>query len=120
MKDFRKYKVWEKSHQLTLMIYNLTDSFPKIETYGLISQMQRATSSIAINISEGCGYETDAEFRRFLKIASRSSSEVEYLLILIKDLKYIIEDKFNEVSNDLIEIRNMLNKLIQTLKAKSQ
>lgn len=120
MKDFRKYKVWERSHLVTLMIYKLTDCFPKTEKYGLASQIQRASSSIAINIAEGCGYDTDAEFRRFLKVASGSASEVEYLLILVKDLKYINDDKFNEISSELIEIRKMLNKLIQTLKAKSQ
>jgi four helix bundle protein len=120
MKDFRKYKVWEKSHQLVLRIYELSLEFPKDETYGLTSQIKRASSSIAINIAEGCGYDTDAEFRRFLKIASGSASETEYLLILLKDLKLITEIDFEVTSNELIEIRKMLNKLIQKLKAKSQ
>ena len=55
MKDFRTLKVWEKSHQFTLKIYSLSRNFPKDELFGLISQIRRASSSIAINIVEGCG-----------------------------------------------------------------
>ena len=67
MQDFRKLLVWEKSHKLTLSIYNLTHSFPKEEMYGLTSQIRRASSSVQINIAEGCGRGSDADFARFLK-----------------------------------------------------
>jgi four helix bundle protein len=66
MKDFRKLKVWEKSHQLTLEIYKITASFPKEEIYTLTSQIRRASISIPSNIAEGCGRGSDADFARFL------------------------------------------------------
>ena len=82
MKDFRTLKVWEKSHQFTLKIYSLSRNFPKDELFGLISQIRRASSSIAINIAEGCGRGSDADFARFLQISMGSASETEYLIML--------------------------------------
>lgn len=78
MKDFKKLKAWEKSHQLTLAIYKVTRSFPKDELYGLTSQMRRASVSIPANIAEGCGRGSDAELARFCHIAMGSASELEY------------------------------------------
>ena len=66
MQDFRKLQVWDKSHELTLRIYNLTSVFPREEIYGLTSQIRRACASIPTNIAEGCGRGSSAEFRRFL------------------------------------------------------
>ena len=57
MKDFRKLQVWEKAHQLALALYQVTASFPRDETYGLVSQIRRAAASIPSNIAEGCGRE---------------------------------------------------------------
>jgi len=55
MQDYRKLKVWERSHQLTLAVYKVTSQFPKDELYGLTSQIRRACASIPANIAEGCG-----------------------------------------------------------------
>ena len=55
MKDFRELKVWQKAHELTLAVYQLTASFPREELYGLNAQIRRAGSSIAANLAEGCG-----------------------------------------------------------------
>jgi len=66
MKDFRTLHVWEKSHQLTLKLYAISRSFPKEELFGLVSQIRRASSSITINIAEGCGRGSDSDFARFL------------------------------------------------------
>jgi four helix bundle protein len=55
MKDFKKLKVWEKSHHLALKVYGVTAKFPKEELYGLTSQMRRSSISIPTNIAEGCG-----------------------------------------------------------------
>jgi len=76
VKDFRKLKVWEKSHHLTLAVYKATALFPKDELYGLTSQIRRSGVSIAANIAEGCGRAGDAEFARFLQIAMGSASEL--------------------------------------------
>jgi len=77
MKDFKKLKVWEKSHQLTLGVYKATRSFPKEELYGLTIQTRRASVSIPANIAEGCGRGSDAELARFFQIAMGSASELE-------------------------------------------
>ncbi|MBU2949100.1 four helix bundle protein [Tamlana agarivorans] len=115
MRDFKKYDIWNLSHVFTLKIYALTKSFPSEELYGVTSQLRRASSSIPTNISEGCGRDSDPEFNRFLTIASGSASEVEYLIILSKDLKYIDEASFNQLSNEINTIKRKIYSLKQKL-----
>ncbi len=117
MKDFRSLKVWEKAHALTLAIYKSTENFPKQEMYALTSQIQRAAVSIPTNIAEGCGKDSDAELKRYFVISMGSASELEYLLILARDLGYLPENTFRSMTNDLVEVRKMLNAFIQKLKA---
>jgi four helix bundle protein len=81
------------------------------------SQVQRAAVSIPTNIAEGCGKDGDAELGRYFKIAMGSSSELEYLLLLARDLGYLDDKDYEGLSNDLIEIRKMLNVFIQRLRA---
>ena len=73
MQNFRRISIWEKGHAFTLKIYKLSQSFPKEETYGLTSQLRRASTSIPTNIAEGCGRSSDAEFIRFLYISMGSA-----------------------------------------------
>jgi len=115
MKDFRTLVVWQKSHQLTIEVYNETRTFPKEETYGITSQLRRATSSIPANIAEGCGRGSDKDFGRFLQIAFGSASEVEYFLILSHDLNYLNQSVYNDCCERIVEIKKMLNSLIKTL-----
>ena len=115
MRDFKKYDIWELSHVFTLKIYELTNSFPKEEIYGIISQIRRASSSIPTNISEGCGRDSDTEFNRFLTIALGSASEVEYLLILCKNLKYLNEETYRILHEDINVIKRKIYKLKQKL-----
>ena len=89
MQSFRNLKVWEKAHSVTLDIYIVTRAFPREEIYGLTSQMLRASASIGANIAEGSCRKGDAEFGRFLQIAMGSASELEYHLLLARDLKVI-------------------------------
>ena len=117
MKDFRTLKVWEKAHTLTLAIYSATEKFPKHELYALTNQIQRAAVSVPTNIAEGCGKDSDAELKRYFVIAMGSSSELEYLLLLARDLKYLPEDSHQILNRDLTEVRRMLNAFIQKLKA---
>jgi four helix bundle protein len=117
MKDFRKLKVWEKAHQLTLKIYKVTEQFPREELYGLTSQIRRACVSIPANISEGCVRSSDADFSRFLYIALGSTSELEYLILLSMDLKIIKNELQIELNNEINEIKKMLISMIQKLKA---
>ncbi len=117
MKDFRQLKVWEKSHQLTLAVYETTKTFPKTEQYGLTSQMRRASASVPTNIAEGCGRDGDAELARFLQIAMGSASELEYHILLAYDLNLMNQTNYKQLTKDATEIKRMLASLIKRLKA---
>jgi four helix bundle protein len=119
MKDFKKLKVWQKAHDLTLRIYKITRIFPKEELYGLTSQIRRSASSIPTNIAEGCGRNGDADFARFLQIAMGSASELEYQIMLAHDLDLIESHIYNELADDISEIKQMLTSFIKKLKAES-
>jgi four helix bundle protein len=119
MRDFKKLHVWEKSHNLTLDIYKLTSAFPKEELYGLTSQMRRSSSSVPTNIAEGCGRQTQPQLARFLNIASGSASELEYQLILSKDLRFIDKKNFKKLTSDVTEVKRMLSSLHQKVSANS-
>ena len=117
MRDFRKYKVWTLSHQLTLLIYRRTHFFPKTEIYGLVSQLRGSAASIGSNIAEGCGRDSDADFMRFLRIASGSASETENHVILAADLGYINKEEAREILFQIRQIKKMLTGLIQKIRA---
>ena len=97
---------------MTLEIYKITENYPKEEIFGLTSQIRRASSSVGINIVEGCGRGSDEDFKRFLRNASGSAFEVEYILLLSKDLNYISEEKFLELSPKAEELKIKISKLI--------
>ena len=115
MRDYKKYDIWKLSHLLTLEVYKITESFPKEEIFGLTSQIRRASSSIGINIVEGCGRGSDEDFKRFLRNASGSAFEVEYILLLSKDLNYISEEKFIELTPKAEELKIKISKLIHKI-----
>jgi four helix bundle protein len=117
MKDFHSLKVWEKAHTLVLAVYKSTGQFPKQELYSLTNQIQRAAVSVPTNIAEGCGKDSDGELKRYFTIAMGSASELEYLLLLARDLGYLPADVYQPLQNDLVETRKMLNAFIQKLKA---
>ncbi len=117
MQDFRELKVWRKSHELTLSIYQVARGFPRDELYGLTGQARRASVSIAANIAEGCCRSGDPEFRRFLQISMGSASELEYCLLLARDLRFLDEASHSRISTDVREIKRMLASLIRKLGA---
>ena len=117
MKDFRELKVWEKAHQLTLAVYRATIVFPKEELYGLTSQIRRACASIPANVAEGCGRGSDAEFARFLQIAMGSASELEYHLLLARDLNLLNSSDYNQLAREVTEVKRMLTSFTQKLTA---
>jgi four helix bundle protein len=117
VRDFRKQKVWEKSHSLTLEIYKVTESFPREELYGLTSQMRRACASIPANIAEGSGKDGDADFARFLQISRGSASELEYHLLLAHDLGFLGNEDCQQLSKETNELKQMLTNFIKKLKA---
>jgi len=117
MKDFRKQKVWQKSHLLTLDLYKATTGFPKEELYGLTSQIRRAGYSIPANIAEGCGRDGDAELARFLQIAKGSASELQYHLLLAQDLGFLNDLEYQQLNKQTTEVKQMLTSFIKKLKA---
>jgi len=117
MQDFRNFKVWHKAHNLTLDIYRNTATFPREELYGLTSQMRRASSSIPTNIAEGCGRGGNAELARFLQIGMGSASELEYQILLARDLTYLPELIYDPLQNRVVEVKRMLCSLLHKVRA---
>jgi four helix bundle protein len=113
MKNFRDLRVWERAHALTLDVYRITSAFPREELYGLTSQMRRCSASIGANIAEGCGKRGNSEFQRYLQIASGSASELDYHLLLAKDLSFLSDVDYQRSAKALGELRRMLTALLQ-------
>src|SRR5688572_16147355 len=91
MHNFKELKVWQKSRAFVKDVYNVTAKFPADERFGMVSQFRRASFSISLNIAEGSGKYTDADFCRFLDNAFGSAVEVETLIYLAFDLNFIDE-----------------------------
>jgi four helix bundle protein len=106
-----------ESTELTLTVYQKTRGFPKEEMYGLTSQMRRAAASVGANIAEGCGRRSDGEMKRFLQIARGSANELEYHLLLAKDLRLLPADEFAELEAKVLEIQRMLASFVATVKS---
>ena len=118
MNSIRSYQdliVWQKSMDLTVNIYALTQGFPSAERYGITSQMRRASSSIAANIAEGQGRRSKGEFIQSLGIARGSLAELETFLTLAKRLSMITSNDSERLLNNCVEINKMINGLIKSL-----
>lgn len=116
MQDFHQLKVWQKAHALALGVYKATGSFPKEELYGLTSQMRRASVSIPSNIAEGCGRDSQPQFANFLQIAFGSASELEYQLLLARDLGLLNQPGYVALDTEVIEAKRMLTSLIHKVR----
>jgi four helix bundle protein len=119
MRDFRELVVWQKSHALTLEVYRMTKRFPREEIHGLTSQIRRAASSVPANIVEGNARRTDVEMARFLHIALGSASELEYHLLLARDLESIAETNHSPLNQFTNEVKRMIITFIRKLKSTS-
>lgn len=97
MHRFKDLKVWQKSRKLTVLVYQLTKTFPSDEMFGITSQMRRAALSIVSNIAEGCGRKTDPQLKQFLRIANGSATELEAQNIIASDLGYLSDNDFQLV-----------------------
>ena len=117
-KGFRKLIVWQRAHQWVLLIYKLTEKFPKHEMFGLMSQMRRAAVSVAANMAEGYAAGGKSQFGRYLDIAQGSLAEVEYYLILALDLKYITQAEYDQTESLRAETGFLLHRLIESLDRK--
>ncbi|HYH00091.1 MAG TPA: four helix bundle protein [Terriglobales bacterium] len=115
MRDFRQLGVWQKAHELALLIYTQTAQFPQQERVGLGATMRRAAIAIPMNIAEGCGQSDRIEFGKCTRNAIGLTSELEYLVLLARDLN-LIESTLHERAYDSIaEVRKMLTGLSKSV-----
>lgn len=115
MNNFKELKVWQKSIALVTQVYSCSKSFPKEEIYGISSQMRRAACSIPMNIAEGSGRRTAADFCHFLDMAKGSAFELETQFIIALNLDYLKEELFYELSTSLDEVQRMITGLQNSL-----
>ena len=117
MQDFRKLQVWQKSHALTLKVYQATQGFPSDERFGLTSQLRRAAVSIESNLAEGSSRGSDSDFGRFVQMSLGSASEVECQLLVARDLGFLTTAEHLVIEKEVQQLKRMLIGLSQKLKA---
>jgi len=115
VKAVEELDVFKLSHSLALEIFELTKFFPDGEKFGLVSQMRRAAYSIPMNLMEGARRLGPKEYRQFVSIAKGSAGEIRYQLLLFKDLKYISDDRYADISSQYERVSQMLTKLARSL-----
>ncbi len=106
--NFRELKSWKKSRNLVKDIYLISQNFPKVEQFGLISQIRRSAVSIPSNIAEGCGRDTKAQTLQFLDYAHGSACELETQLLLSFDVNYLNEENLSDLLNQVHEIQRTI------------
>lgn len=119
IKSYQDLLIWQKGKEITLKVYQLTNSFPKEELYALTSQIRRCSISIPSNIAEGWGRGTDKNIINFLSISKGSLYELETQLIIAFDLKYINEIQLNEILILTNEVSKMIVSLISKIKLRN-
>ena len=117
-RDFRTLEVWRRSHEVALKVYRLTSKFPVHEQFGLTNQMRRAAVSVPTNIAEGCGRSGDAELARFLTISQGSASELEYQVILTRELGYLSNGDEQELLKEVVQLQRMLSAFISAIRSR--
>jgi four helix bundle protein len=121
MRDYKKYDVWIRSHQLVLVVYKeIAPLFHKSEQFGLTSQMKRAAYSVPFNIVEGCGRNTDKDFAHFLDTSLGSVQELEYCFLLANDIGFINEEMYVKLNDNVNEIKAKIINLIKSIRGNGQ
>jgi four helix bundle protein len=115
VRDFREVEVWRKAHQLALTVYRATETLPKSEVFGVTAQLRRTAIAVPTRIAEGCGREGDVEFAAQLHKARGGSSELEYLLLVCKDLGYLPPEAYELLREDVVTVRKMLSGLLRRM-----
>lgn len=113
MRDFRNIDAWHKAHAFTLRVYLVTENFPKSETYGLAATLRRGSAHLTMRIAEACGKDTGSEFSAVLSQARGMGMEVEYQLLLARDLEFMKPDDYNTLQAQVVEVRKMLSGLMK-------
>lgn len=115
--SYKKLKVWQEANKLVLLTYKNTAKLPKLEQFGLISQMRRAAISVTANIVEGQSRQTRKEFIQFLHISKGSLVELEYFFELVLNLNYISKKDFDVLSQKRMSVGRLLEGLLRKLKS---
>ncbi len=116
IRSYQDLEVWQRAMELALICYRATEQFPRSETFGLASQLQRAAVSVPANIAEGRGRRSTGDFLRFLSIASGSLAETETHLLLAHRLGYLPEERLQSLLVLTARIGRMLNGLRRSLR----
>ena len=115
-RNLREYKVWQDAVEYASLVYNVTEKMPWFEKKGLCDQLQRAAVSISSNIAEGAARSSSTEFIHFLNYALGSAFEVETQLLVSKNIGYLTDDIYSQLSNKISSIERQLNGLISSLR----
>ena len=118
MKNYTDLDVWKIARKLVKTVYSLTSQFPNTEIYSLTNQINRSVISIPSNIAEGIGRQSDKETIQFLYIAKGSLFELETQLYLAHDLDYISKDQLDNILEEIISCKKLLNGFINYFKSK--
>jgi len=111
IKNFTDLNAYKEAHKLVLIIYKVTNKFPKEERYGLINQMRRATVSITSNIAEGFSRNTIKDKCQFYTLAQGSLTELQSQLLISRDLSYLTREDFNQIANQTVIVNKLINGL---------
>lgn len=120
VQDFRRLAVWERGHELVLLVYRSTAKVPERRFPGLVSQLRRAASSVPANIAEGCGHGTQREFGRFLQMALASAHELHYHLQLAHDLEMLPGPEYARLDARAEQLKQMLTALLRRVRGQSR
>jgi four helix bundle protein len=113
--SYRDLKVWQKTIDLAEQVYSISKIFPREEQYGLTSQMRRCAVSVAANIAEGYGRDSDGSFVQFLRVSQGSLKELETLVIIGQRVGMVDQADANNLLSASDEIGRMLRALISTV-----
>lgn len=113
---FEKLTVWQDARQFVNKVYKVTRLFPREERFGLIDQLRRAAVSIALNIAEGSDRKSDAEFKRYLRMAISSCEEAVTALYIGLDQGYLTKEDFDLLYQDANHLVAKINALIRSIR----
>ncbi len=116
IRSFADLVAWQEAHRLVIIIYRITNDFPREEIFGLTNQMRRAVISVSSNIAEGFGRETNKDKSHFYVMARTSVVEIQNQLLAARDIGYLNQKNFDFAANKTIKVHKLINGLIKKVK----
>jgi four helix bundle protein len=117
VQDFHQLNVWKKAHSLVLRVYKASSDLPASENFGLVLNLRRSAVVIARSIAEGAGRDSEVEFATELKKARAAGHDLEYNLLLSRDLGFLPDPLHDELNADVLEVRKMISGLVKRISA---